>query len=273
MVDAGDRSTPLLDREWLSRLQDALAAADGLVVCFDFDGTLAPIVEDPADATMLPENRRLLRRLVDAPAITVAVVSGRSLDDLRDRVDVDGIHYAGNHGFEWETSDGRAIAEEARRAKRPLREAVERIRSELSAIPGCTIEDKGLTATVHYRRAPDAAIPTIVDRTESIVESIDGLACRHGKAAVGIHPDVPVGKDRIVERLADRRPGALVVFVGDDVTDEDGFRAAEPDGFGVLVGDRADTAASVRLPDPDGVTTLLTLLVAASAPATDQGRP
>ncbi|AWB28330.1 trehalose-phosphatase [Halococcoides cellulosivorans] len=255
---------PRLDHEWLSRVRAALASADGLIVCLDFDGTLAPIVEDPDDATMLPANRRLLRELVDTPSVTVAVVSGRSLDDLRARVGLTGVHYAGNHGLAFEGPDGREVVEAAQGATRTLDATVETLESRLADVPGCTVEDKGLTATVHTRCVPESAVSTVRETTTAVVDAVDGLECHPGKQIVEVRPAVAVGKDRIVDRLRERRPGACVLAVGDDITDEDAFRAAEPAGFGVLVGDRP-TAASVRVPDPQGVTLLLGWLVSTCA--------
>lgn len=180
MPDPADRA-PRFDPDAVSGLREAIETASGLIVCLDFDGTLAPIVDDPDDAAIRPVNRRFLRALADAPAVTVAVVSGRSLDDLRARVAVEGALYAGNHGLEWAGPDGRTVAEAARDTRRVLRATVERLDARLSDVPGCTIEDKGLTATVHYRRVPASAVPRVRETTAAVVESADGLVCRPGK--------------------------------------------------------------------------------------------
>ena len=261
MPETDNSAPPLLDEVWLDQLRDTLEATNGLLICLDFDGTLAPIVDDPGEATIAPENEPLLRRLAEDPDVTVVVVSGRSLSDLREHVGVDGIHYAGNHGLEWDDGSGRTVAPATQGTREALREALGRIRSLLADIDGCTIEDKHLTATVHYRRVSDAQRPTVVEVTKRVVEPTDALRLRSGKEVLEIWPDVPGHKGRVVERLRDRRPDTVPLFIGDDVTDEDGFRAVGEDGHGILVGDRSDTAASVRVPNPAGVTLFLTWLV------------
>jgi trehalose 6-phosphate phosphatase len=261
MPETADETTPLLDGEWLSELQDTLASANGVVLCLDFDGTLAPIVEDPTDATIASANRMFIRRLADQQATTVAIVSGRALPDLRERVDIDGIHYAGNHGLEWDDGDGRTVVPEARDAEAALQEALAELRPMVADIPGCHVEDKRLTATIHYRQVADEHVSTIAQATAAVVSDEDELVRQSGKQIYEIRPAISGGKDRVVDRLRDRHPQSVAVFVGDDVTDEDGFRAVGPDGYGVLVGKRSDTDASVRVPDPDGVTMLLAWLV------------
>jgi trehalose 6-phosphate phosphatase len=265
MDEIGNQAPPLLDNLWLEQLQDRLSAASGLLLCLDFDGTLAPIVENPDDAALAVGNRRLLEHLGEDPDVTVAVVSGRSIADLRKRVGVDGLYYAGNHGLEWDDGSGTAIAAEVRETQAALQDMLARLRSCLSDIDGCPIEDKSLTATVHYRQVSNEQLSTVVEATRAIVRTTDEFECRSGKEILEIRPDIPGGKDRIVDRLRDQYPNAVPLFVGDDITDEDGFRAVGADGHGILVGDRKETAASVRVPDPDGVTMLLAWIVDRSA--------
>jgi trehalose 6-phosphate phosphatase len=242
------------------RLRERFADAPELLLCLDFDGTLAPIVPDPADAELLPGAREQLARLADEPSVTVAVVSGRSLADLRERVGVEGVVLAGNHGLELgdagdagdDIVDPDAAAEQAAVAR-----AVATLRDALADVPGCEVEDKGLTATVHYRRTPDERVPEVREAVESTVAAAEGLRLTEGKEILEVRPDVPGGKDRAVRRLLERHPEALPVFVGDDVTDEDAFRALPPDGVAVLVGDREDTAATLRVGDPEGAVAFL----------------
>ncbi|MGQ4557162.1 trehalose-phosphatase [Halobellus sp. GM3] len=266
MTDAANLGTPPLDDAWLRTLGERLTEADGLLACFDFDGTLAPIVEDPSQAAIRPAIRTALRCLADRSDAAVAVVSGRSLSDLRERVGVDGVHYAGNHGLEWDDGSGRSVLPSARPSRSSVGAAVESLRDELDGVDGATVEDKSLTATVHYRRTPPGRVPDVIETTADVVESVDDVRLTRGKQIVELRPDVPAGKGLAVERLRERHPNALPLFVGDDRTDEDGFRAVAADGYGVLVGDRTDSAAAVRVPDVDGVATLLEWLCSRTAP-------
>jgi len=256
VTDAAD-APPLLDRAWLTDLREHAERADGLVLALDFDGTLAPIVDGPDAASIDSTTRSLLAGLAAAPATTVAVVSGRSLRDLRERVGVDGITYFGNHGLEYDDGEGRSVTPAARDAQPTLERAVATLRERLADVPGCRVENKRLTATVHYRQTPAEQVSTVEETVETVADATDALRLTRGKAILEIRPDIPAGKDRAIEFLREKHPGAVPLFVGDDVTDEDAFRAVAGDGFGVLVGDRSDTAATVRVPDTDCVTVLL----------------
>jgi len=265
-VQATD-ATPL----WLARdtLADRLASAPGVVCALDFDGTLAPIVDDP-DAAELPSPvRERVADLADCPTVAVAVVSGRELADLRPRVGIDGIDYAGNHGLELDSGDREAVNARARRCGDAIDRVCDRLADRLAHVPGVDIENKGLSATVHVRQVPADRVAE-VERTvratvEALVETTDTpLELRDGKAIREIRPAVDWDKGRAVELLADEAPDDwLPLYVGDDRTDEDAFRALDEsgplDGVGVLVGDR-ETAADYRLDDPRGVRELLDLV-------------
>jgi len=108
---------------------------------------------------MTPGNRKLLRKLAADPSITIPIVSGRSLADLREFVDIDGLNYAGNHGLEWLDSDGQLMTTEMSETQRELQDALDELRSLLSDISGCIIEDKTLTVTVHYRQVATGDVP------------------------------------------------------------------------------------------------------------------
>ena len=251
------------------RLRDRIADAPGLLLCLDFDGTLAPIVDDPEDATLHPDARPVLRRLVDDPTVEVAVVSGRSLADLRERADIDGVLYAGNHGLELGDDEGSTVDPKAASLRPAIERAVADLRERLADVPGTLVEDKGVTATVHYRRTPDERVDEVRTAVEVVGEPADDLRLTYGKAVIELRPDVPGGKDRAVRRLREDYPDFLPVFVGDDVTDEDAFRALPGRGIAVLVGDRDETAASLRVGDPDGAIEFLRWLADVRADASD----
>lgn len=256
-MTAGNEPPPTLDGTWIATIRDRIADAAGVVVCFDFDGTLAPIVEEPDAATMSAENRRLLQRLSERENVVVAIVSGRSLADVRERTGLDDLYHAGNHGLEWADGDGRKVAEAARERRPALAQSLEILEPRLASIPGCIIENKGLTATVHHRHTPDHLVSEVTATVRDVADSTPGVRCQAGKELIELWPDVPFGKDRAVEDLRETYPDHVPLFVGDDVTDEDGFEAVRDDGIGILVGDRTDTVASVRIPDTDAVTNLI----------------
>lgn len=265
-VDA-EESTPV-DAETRRALVRRLAAAPGVVLCLDFDGTLAPIEADPDAPEITPANRSALRDLAERPAVRVAVVSGRARDDVRSRVGIDGITYAGNHGLELAAGGERQVHPLAAAGRPLVRRVVDEVDDRLAAIDGAFVEDKTVTATVHYRQA-DVDGEEIRDVVEAAASDVpdDAVRIEDGKQIWEVRPDVPWDKGRIVAQLSrEADPGWLPMYVGDDTTDEDAFHAvADAGGIATHVGD-ADTAADYRIPDPAGVTTFLERLRDATAP-------
>lgn len=236
---------------------DRLDGAEGLTVALDFDGTLAPIDEDPDAPRITRPARRALSDLVDRPDAAVAVVSGRALSDLRPRVAVDGVRYVGNHGLEYTADDGREVHPGAAERREDLERARDEVQTRLAHVPGVAVEDKDLTATVHYRRTPADRVGTVEDVVANVVSEFDGLEVTSGRQILEIRPGVDWDKGSAVEWLAEGAPdGWATVYVGDDTTDEDAFEALGPDDAGVVVGEH-ETAASHRLLDRRDVPRLL----------------
>lgn len=238
-----------------------LAGADGLVVGLDFDGTLAPVAAEPDAASIQPATRRVVSRLAGRPDATVAVISGRALDDLRTRVGVEGIAYVGNHGFEMEQDRGRSVHPEAEALRPAVERACDAVEAWAGNVPGCIVERKGPTATVHYRRTPADRVREVRAAVEAAAGSEDGIRLVAGKQAIEVRPDVDWDKGSAVRRVVEDAPdGWRAVYVGDDATDEDAFRALEPDDVGVRVGEAADTAAGFTLSGQDAVAPFLAWL-------------
>jgi trehalose 6-phosphate phosphatase len=232
-------------------LQRCLSHERCALLC-DYDGTLTPIVPHPDDAYLSPRMQELLGALAAHPRYRVAIVSGRALDDLRGRVTGHGLYLAGNHGLEIEGPGGPYDYPEMQRLRPQMKALAYDLRRDLAAIPGVLVEDKGVTLSVHYRRVPAALVPQIrerlLQRAGPAVE--DGvLTLRTGKAVLEVRPNVPWDKGEAVrwivgdlqqDMLAAR---VLALYVGDDDTDEDAFRALARSGLGVVVGDRPHSAA------------------------------
>ncbi|MFB6140397.1 MAG: trehalose-phosphatase [Halosimplex sp.] len=260
-------ATPL----WLAReaVAERVAEAPGVVCCLDFDGTLAPIVDDPDAAAMPDPVRERVTDLADCAAVDLAVVSGRELADLRERVGVDGVAYAGNHGLELRYDGREVVNPRAERRRDAVDRVCESLEGRLAHVPGVEVENKSLTATVHVRRVPDGRVAevdrTVRDTVEEVMATGPALEIRDGKAIREIRPAVDWDKGRAVERLVDEAPDDwLPLYVGDDTTDEDAFGALrDADGrLGVLVGER-ETAADYRLEDVRDVPDLLDLIAEA----------
>ena len=253
------KTEPRSIAERLPALRNDLRDASELLVCLDFDGTLAPVVDEPDDATPTPANAAALETLAAEDSVSTAIVSGRALTDVRERVDGPST-FVGNHGLEVERDGSLTVHPVARERATLVEEVCSALEVGLESIPGAAVENKRLTGTVHVRSTPPAARPLVERLTRATVDRFgdDALELSRGKRILELGPSVPWGKGDAVDLLQERRSdGTYTIYVGDDVTDESAFRAVEPDGLGVRVGDDSPTTASCRVSSPTAVATLL----------------
>lgn len=259
------RGAPVHALERVPEWRAAWRAGGRLVLLLDFDGTLAPIVSRPELAAMPPETRAALDRLLALPGVEAAVVSGRGMADARERAGIPGIAYAGNHGMEIEGPGIHRVHPEAAAARPALEEAARAVEPALEGIEGAFLEDKGLTLSVHYRLVASAAEEERVrEAVRRAVEPVPGLKLTEGKKVLEVRPRVEWDKGRAVLFLLEHLrppPGAPVLYLGDDTTDEDAFRALGGAGEGVLVSEEPrETAARAWLRSPYEVAELLAAL-------------
>jgi trehalose 6-phosphate phosphatase len=236
--------------EHLDEVRRAVAGSRRILLLLDFDGTLAPIVERPELAKLPEETRSLLFALNAEPRVSVAIVSGRSLADLRQHVGLETI-YAGNHGLEIEGRGLRFQSPDISSARPVLAKFASELGGRLTAIHGAFIENKGPILSIHYRATEDAQIPLVLNAVESVyVRYTDVLELHHGKKVLEIGPRVRWNKGEaalwILKQLG--QDGVLAVCAGDDRTDEDIF-VALPDSISIKVGEGA-TAARYRVLGP-----------------------
>ena len=202
--------------------RDALAQAPaGLAT--DFDGTLAPIVADPARVAAATGAREALEELARRIAV-VALITGRRAGDARRLVGTDQVAIAGNHGVEWMAPGQAEAAPDPREAE--VRTALGRMLAAVPSDLGLSIEDKGLSATVHYRNAPNPS-----EARRRMLEALDAasdpvIARRYGRMSVELRAPLLGDKGMAIHQIADRYGLAGLVVMGDDVTDLDMFRAA-----------------------------------------------
>lgn len=233
-----------------------------LAVFLDYDGTLTPIVNDPAAATLPPAMRRVLERL--AAVCPVAIVSGRDLADVKALVNVDGLVYAGSHGYDIDapmTLGGRRQVGDEFTAS--LDEAERALHEALDEIPGVYIERKRYAIAIHYRNVDPADEPRVDAGVSLVAPRFTDLRRTGGKKVFELRPAMAWDKGTLVRWLLDqlsaaRHESLTPLYMGDDVTDEDAFRAIAHDGIGVRVGDPSEaTAARFVLHDTEAARVFL----------------
>jgi trehalose 6-phosphate phosphatase len=194
----------------------------GLVT--DVDGTISPIVANPEHAYVLPGARQALQEL-RAVVTLVAVVSGRSAADAYRMVGIDGLTYIGNHGFEVLSDRGPAIAPTAQAWVPRIAEALEAARARIRQ-PGILLENKGATASLHYRLAPDHQLAHAELRAiAASVATTSGLRVEEGRMVINLLPPLSISKGSVVSWLAAEHRLERLVYLGDDETDAHAFRA------------------------------------------------
>ncbi len=239
-------------------------AGQCIAVFLDYDGTLTPIVAHPDLALLSDDMRGIVRDL--AGRCTVAVISGRDLQDVRSKVAVDEIYYAGSHGFDLAGPDGWSAEHEiGREFLRELDAAETRLKERIAPIEGAWVERKRYAIAVHYRQTPDAEVPKVEAEVDALVAGREDLRKTGGKKVFEVRPKVDWHKGKAVRWLLETLnlagAGTLPIYVGDDVTDEDAFEALHQDGLGVVVMEEPrPSAAHFSLRDTDEVGRFLSML-------------
>ncbi len=224
--------------------------ADRVALFLDMDGVLAPLAPTPDAVKPVSRRTAVLRALERRLEGRVAIVSGRTIAEI-DRIADNALASAsGVHGLERRRRDGSV---ERGPADAGVTRALDAFRRFASTRPGMIVEDKGVSAGLHYRQAPDQA-----GAAEALARSLSeetGLKLQPGHMVLELKtPGASKGTALTAFMAEPPFQGATPVMLGDDLTDEDGFRAAEAaGGYGVLVGPERPTAARYRLDDVDAV--------------------
>ena len=246
--------TPAIDE----RIRE-VAAAENLLVALDFDGTLSPLVADPMAARATPDAKRALERLASCRGVTVALVSGRSLVDLRiiaEHDDDSPFWLAGSHGAEWWRPAGAPPVDEVVGDAGDTGVAVA-ARAAADGFEGAWIEDKQFGFALHTRTSPDGVEPRAQRAVDEVVERLAPDWRRRGGKHVLEFSWRHEGKDGAVAELRAQTGADAVIFAGDDVTDEDALRSLEPVDLGIRVGP-GDTAAALTVADTPELAAVLT---------------
>jgi trehalose-phosphatase len=245
--------TGLLDR-W-DDVAARLVAAGRIAVLCDFDGTLAPIVDRPEDAQLLPRARRALEAISKSPKTCAGVLSGRSLEDVEARVGLPGLWYAGIHGLELKSPKGDVTRFYSPADVRRADVVRDELAQALSAVPRVHVEVKGPVLAVHYRGVDERLVAVIERAFLDVMERHRReLMIGRGALVLEARPRGALNKGTAVRMI--RRallPGTAIIYFGDDLTDRDAFRALQGVGISVEVAARPSGLADYVLPGPEDV--------------------
>lgn len=224
---------------------DELARSPVLLVTSDYDGTIAPIVRDPSLAEANRESVVALKALSAMPQTHVAVISGRALKDLAQRIgEAEDAHLVGSHGSEFDAGFVAALPPEALGLLERLKKELGRI---IERTPGCMVEEKPAGLAFHYRNADEDAARKAVEEIVENLATLAGVHIRHGKKVLELSV-VETNKGKALDRLRQRLGARSVLFLGDDTTDEDAFARLTGPDVGIKVGP-GETKAKFRVKD------------------------
>ncbi|XP_034473463.1 trehalose-phosphate phosphatase [Drosophila innubila] len=261
-----DQVAPVISRleEFEQNMPGYLNSNYKLAILMDFDGTLAPLVNNPANSKMSVELEKILRKLANHPQIFLSIISGRGLKDVQTHVNIDGVTYAGNHGLEIEYPDGsRHDFELPASVKKNYTAMVKELKQKLEK-NGAWVEDKRVSVTYHYQGTPDE----LKDEQRQLAVQIcqrHGFRANQAHEAIEAKPPVNWNKGEAALYILKNQFGdnwseeVRVVFAGDDTTDEDVMRVLKGLGrsFRIASDAQVQTFADFRLPEQNVMTDLL----------------
>jgi len=252
-----------------------MKSAKNFLLFADYDGTLTPIVDRPEGATLPNDIKQVIQQLSALPNCTVGIISGRTLTDIIDRVGLINLVYAGNHGMEIKELSGITTIDPAVRMSQPIIHGLYKVLvKNLSQIKGVQVEYKGLSLSIHYRLIAEGMlhdVTKIFEDATDIARKAGDIRITHGKKVFEVRPAVDINKGNAVRMLINKyRKDNLIdsrtllpIYLGDDQTDEDGFKATEEYGNGISIfvgAPQAQSAARYYLNSPEEVIEFLKML-------------
>lgn len=244
---------------------DEASRGKELAIFLDYDGTLTPIVNHPDQATLGDDMRDTLIRLAEKH--TIAIISGRDRPDVEKLIGIKEIFYAGSHGFDIAGPNNQHYEIDEGKRRLPELDAAEvELQDRISAIEGAWVERKKFSIAIHYRQVASELEGKVEKIVDSVYRHYPKLRKTTGKKIFELQPDIPWNKGKALHWLLKLfhldREDVLPIYVGDDVTDEDGFRALIDHGIGIAVQETPEpTAAKFTLHSPEEVEKFLEMLI------------
>ncbi len=222
----------------------------------DYDGTLTPIVKTPDRARIPEQIKQLLKALSANPGCTLTIISGRCLKDIKKKVGLRNVVYSGNHGLQIEGPNIRFEAPVTPDYKTILQKIKNELKQMLSPVRGILLEDKGLSLALHYRLTNKKEVPFVRRAFYQVVLPylrLGKIKTETGKKVFEIRPATEWDKGKAVlwvlskQKSHSRAKPILPIYVGDDATDENAFRALKNKGLTIFVGNPKKSYAKYYL--------------------------
>lgn len=252
---------------WFDRSAKSVFFGDRKVAFFlDYDGTLTPIVSRPDLAVLKPEMRSVIEGMTKK--FKTAIVSGRMREDVEKLVGIDGMFYAGSHGFDIRGPGFSMLHPDVEKSMPVVAKVIGRMKEELGRIRGLLVEEKKFSLAVHYRLVDENKfLPEITKKVEAAAADNPELRLMHGKKVFELMPAIEWDKGQavrwVLKALGMSFEDTAVVYIGDDTTDENAFRAVRTRGCGILVSEeKRPSTADFQVATPDDVKKLFEKLAA-----------
>ena len=250
-----------LERDLLRKIEGILKKAEVIFLFLDYDGTLTPIRKKPELALLSPSVRKTLKILSSLPQMVLTIISGRSLNQIHELVKLDSLNYAGNHGLEMRTNTYRDEIPDAQKIRKQIYYTCQKISKKIQSHSGVLIENKGLTATIHYRLANPKVLPELKKAVSTVLLSLKGkYEIREGKKVFEIRPKTSRNKGWAVNRIINlynpfKKLSPQYLYLGDDMTDEDAFKLINSkEGYSIFIGKENNSSkANYYLKNPQEV--------------------
>lgn len=249
------------EKDYFSCLQNKIKTHLKIALFLDFDGTLVPIQKDPAQCFLPEKIKEQLRSLTRSDHCYLSVLSGRSLSDIKKRVGIRRIYYSGNHGLDISGPNSKYTHPKVILAKPIIDIAKRKLRKEIDDIDGAWLEDKKYTLSLHFRSVKKEdifSVKRIFYKTVAELLDKKTLAVVKGKKVLELLPNVSWDKgSAALWILKELKVKCLPIYIGDDQTDENAFKALHKKGINIRVGKSKKTLADYYLKGYWEVSTLL----------------
>ncbi len=233
--------------DFFEEVINCIRTSSHVLLFLDYDGTLVPICKEPSLAKLSSEGKTLLRTLSKIPWLSIGIISGRPLKEVRKLVGIKEICYAGNHGFEILFRRKNWVHPELKGFESKLGRVVLGLKNSTKGIKGVLVEDKRLTVSVHYRNLAGTSPKNVLKIVSRVLEPYPGIfTISRGKKVYEVRPRIKWGKGEAVVKLSQLlgfKTMPMKVYIGDDQTDEDAFRVLGKGDISIRVGYRKGSKA------------------------------